>query len=949
MKHPFLRLHLLPVLLLSLVLGSCERSKPRYRIGVSQCSDDAWRRQMNAEMQREATFSKDISLDIRCAHDDRVRQAAQIDSLLAESVDLLIVSPSEEVALTPAVEAARRRGVPVVLVDRRVKTDAYTAFVGADNRAIGRDAATFMAARLSGRGSVAEFAAPLASTAGSERHQGFAEGLKRTPGMHLMATVMTTWEGEHIDRQVDSLVRAGRVPDFAFACNDRVGVKVHDAFKRLGHEVPVVGVDGLTSPGGGLEMVEKGRLAASLIYPTGGDKALILAQRILQGQPYKRETVLHSAVISSLTARIFRMQADEVNERTARIDSLNQQIDRFLSRSSLQNMLLVALCIIIVLIGVVLAVGLRAYFATIRHNDELAQQKHKLEEQRDQLVQLSKELEESTQSKLTFFTEVSHDLRTPLTLIQAPVEQLLKLLPPGSKEGELLDIIHTNAGILLRLVGQTLDFRKFEDGQLQLHAAEVDLQAELQRWCAPFRTLAQKKMVRFRVEAEGAGPFRAAVDREKMESVVYNLLSNAFKFTPEGGRITVGLCTTDDAERGRCAIIRVSDSGLGIDADKISHVFDRFYQADVSHDGSGIGLATVKAYVELHGGVVSAQSTPGRGTVFTVVVPCVQHDAAALASQRLALTAEGQASAASQAAPHSPASSPAAQPAPAPSAGETAVDSREAKAGDAPSLHPEGEGRSSLSADGTPPLVLVIDDNADIRAYLRILLGADYRMEEATNGKEGLAKALQLMPDAVVCDVMMPVMDGWECCRRLKDEWQTSHIPVMMLTACALDEQRIAGFDCGADAYISKPFSPDLFRSRLRNLIANHRRLQTFFADKATLAKADVSELDKGFAERFRALIDQRMHESELSVEDLAADMGLGRSQLYRKVKALTGNSPVELLRQARLKRAAELLTRTEKAVGEVAYEVGFSSPGYLTKCFREYFGVSPTDYAARK
>ena len=945
MKHPSLRLHLLPVLLLSLVLGSCERSKPRYRIGVSQCSDDAWRRQMNAEMQREATFSKDISLDIRCAHDDRVRQAAQIDSLLAEGVDLLIVSPSEEVALTPAVEAASRQGVPVVLVDRRVKTDAYTAFVGADNRAIGRDAATFMAARLSGRGSVAEFAAPLASTAGSERHQGFVEGLKRTPGMHLMATVMTTWEGERIDRQVDSLVRAGQVPDFAFACNDRVGVKVHDAFKRLGHEVPVVGVDGLTSPGGGLEMVEKGRLAASLIYPTGGDKALILAQRILQGQPYKRETVLHSAVISSLTARIFRMQADEVNERTARIDSLNQQIDRFLSRSSLQNMLLVALCIIIVLIGVVLAVGLRAYFATIRHNDELAQQKHKLEEQRDQLVQLSKELEESTQSKLTFFTEVSHDLRTPLTLIQAPVEQLLKLLPPDSKEGELLDIIHTNADILLRLVGQTLDFRKFEDGQLQLHAAEVDLQAELQRWCAPFRTLAQKKMVRFRVEAEGAGPFRAAVDREKMESVLYNLLSNAFKFTPEGGRITVSLCTTDDAERGRCAIIRVSDSGLGIDADKISHVFDRFYQADVSHDGSGIGLATVKAYVELHGGVVSAQSTPGRGTVFTVVVPCVQHDAAALASQRLALTAEGQAS--------DVPSAPATPSEAAPQEADPAIDGRKAEGENAPSLPsglPSGQkDASSLSADGTPPLVLVIDDNADIRAYLRILLGADYRMEEATNGKEGLAKALQLMPDAVVCDVMMPVMDGWECCRRLKDEWQTSHIPVMMLTACALDEQRIAGFDCGADAYISKPFSPDLFRSRLRNLIANHRRLQTFFADKATLAKADVSELDKGFAERFRALIDQRMHESELSVEDLAADMGLGRSQLYRKVKALTGNSPVELLRQARLKRAAELLTRTEKAVGEVAYEVGFSSPGYLTKCFREYFGVSPTDYAARK
>ena len=244
--------------------------------------------------------------------------------------------------------------------------------------------------------------------------------------------------------------------------------------------------------------------------------------------------------------------------------------------------------------------------------------------------------------------------------------------------------------------------------------------------------------------------------------------------------------------------------------------------------------------------------------------------------------------------------------------------------------------------------MLVIDDNEDIRAYLHLLLDADYEVEEAVDGQEGLKTARKLMPDAVVCDVMMPVMDGWECCRRLKEDWQTSHIPVMLLTACALEEQRIEGFECGADAYLSKPFSPDLFRTRLRNLIANRRRLKAFFADSTQMAKADVSELDKGFAERFRALIEQRLGESDLSVEDLATDMGLGRSQLYRKVKSLTGYSPVELIRVARLKKAAELLSRTNKGVGEVAYEVGFSSPGYLTKCFREYFGVSPSDYAKK-
>ena len=912
------------------MLAACQGGGKKWRIGVSQCSADEWRRQMNAEMQREAAFSKDISIDLRCAHDDNARQAAQIDSLVGEGVDLLIVAPSEEVALTPAVEAAMQRGIPVILVDRKISSERYTAFVGADNHAIGRDAGFFICAKLGGHGTVAEFTAPLKSTAGLERHEGFTEAVSQSAGVRVVASVMAGWEGPEVDRQGDSLVRAGTVPDFAFVCNDRVAVKVHEAFRRRGHDVPTVGIDGLATRGGGLEQVERGVLAASCIYPTGGDKVMMLARQILRHEPFERETLLGSAVISPLTSRIFRMQAEQVNERTARIDTLNHQVDTVLSRYSMQNMLLVALCIIIVLIGVVLAVGLRAYYATVRHNDELAQQKHKLEEQRDQLVQLSKELEETTQSKLAFFTEVSHDLRTPLTLIQAPVEQLLGMLPKEGKESELLGIIHTNADILLRLVGQTLDFRKFEAGQLKLNAHATDLTKTLEQWCAPFRALAQKKMVRFKVEADASlpqgQPFMATVDAQKMESVMYNLLSNAFKFTPDGGRVSVWLSATDDEARGRCAVIRVSDTGQGIDPDKIRHVFDRFYQADVSHEGSGIGLATVKAYIELHGGQVEASSTPGRGTTFTVVIPCENHDATSLTYQRLGMRAM-EAERSSEAAPTGTASDPSTYMPAAPSAKPAA---------------------SAADGEGERPLVLVVDDNADIRAYLRLLLGADYRVEEAANGQEGLTKALQLMPDAVVCDVMMPVMDGWECCRRLKDDWQTSHIPVMMLTACALDEQRIAGFDCGADSYISKPFSPDVFRSRLRNLVANRRRLQAFLADKGAIARSDVSELDKGFAERFRALIEKRMHESELSVEDLAADMGLGRSQLYRKVKSLTGYSPVELVRVARLKRAAELLVRTDKAVGEVAYEVGFSSPGYLTKCFRDYFGVSPTDYARK-
>lgn len=901
---------------------------------------------MNHEMLREASFSpKKISLDIRSANDNNQEQIRQIDSLINSNIDLLVVSPNEAKALTPIVEKAYDRGIPVVMVDRKIASGKYTAFIGADNRAVGHDVGSFVISLLKEEGTVAEFTGQMGATAAQERHAGFTKALKQAPGVQLIAQVEAGWDGTNVDKQVDSLFKAGKIPDVIFAHTDRMGVKIYKAAKKYGHEVKVVGIDGLAGKNEGLSNVERGELTASFVYPTGGDKVIQTALRILKKEPFVRETKLNSAVINAVTARIFRIQSDQVRESEKRIDQLGLQLDRFLSRYSMQNMLLIACIIIIVLIGIVLAVGLRAYFTTISRNKELAQQKLKLEEQRDKLVSLSKELQETTQSKLSFFTEVSHDLRTPLTLILAPIEQLQgeKNLTP--EQQDLLHIIRANADILLRLVGQTLDFRKFEAGQLKLHLQRVDVCTALQKWCEPFRALARKKMIRYNVVCPASQPeapvIQGVLDPAKMESIVYNILSNAFKFTPEGGKINVKLSIQDDSEQGRRMTIVIEDSGAGIEREKIAHIFDRFYQADARHEGSGIGLATVKAYVELHGGTVRAQSDPGKGSRFTVTIPCEHTDSVKetndrLVQQQVILQRErelDEQAANEENAPHIDRISD--QPPTVPRR-QTQAQARQANEG------------NEAANESAPPTVLIIDDNEDIRSYIRILLGNEFVTEEAPNGREGLNKARQLMPDAIVCDVMMPIMDGWECCRRLKDEWQTSHIPVMMLTACTLDEQRITGFDCGADAYIAKPFSPEMFRSRLRNLITNRRRLRAFFGDRATLAKADVSELDKGFAERFRVLIEKNLGNSELSVEDLAADMGLGRSQLYRKVKSLTGYSPVELLRVARLKKAAEMLTRTEKTVSEIAYEVGFSTPSYLTKCFREYFGISPSDYVKR-
>lgn len=346
-----------------------------------------------------------------------------------------------------------------------------------------------------------------------------------------------------------------------------------------------------------------------------------------------------------------------------------------------------------------------------------------------------------------------------------------------------------------------------------------------------------------------------------------------------------------------------------ISAEHIRNVFDRFYKIDMHHAGSGIGLALVKAFVEMHGGTIAVESDEKLGTIFTVELPVQSCETVATEPDDILVS---------------------------PDFRTTDI------------LLTEEE-ELVKGYDSSKPSVLVIDDNEDIRSYVHTLLHTDYTVIEAVDGSEGIRKAMKYVPDLIISDVMMPGIDGIECCRRLKSELQTCHIPVILLTACSLDEQRIQGYDGGADSYISKPFSSQLLMARVRNLIDSHRRLKQFFGDGQTLAKEDVCDMDKDFVERFKSLIEEKMGDSGLNVEDLGKEMGLSRVQLYRKIKSLTNYSPNELLRIARLKKAASLLASSDMTVAEIGYEVGFSSPSYFTKCYKEQFGESPTDFLKRK
>ena len=782
------------------------------------------------------------------------------------------------------------------------------------------------------------------STPAMERHQGFMAAISNFPDIKLIDKADAAWEREPAEVEMDSMLRRHPKIDAVYAHNDRIAPGAYQAAKKVGREKEMifVGIDALPGKGNGLEMVLDSVLNATFIYPTNGDKVMQLAMNILEKKPYPRETVMNTAVVDRTNAHVMQLQTTHISELDQKIETLNGRIGGYLSRVATQQVVMYGGLVILLLVAGLLLVVYKSLRAKNRLNKELSEQKKqleeqrdkleeqrdqleeqrdKLEEQRDQLIQLSHQLEEATHAKLVFFTNISHDFRTPLTLVADPVEHLLADHTLSGDQHRMLMLIQRNVNILLRLVNQILDFRKYENGKMEYTPVQVDVLSSFEGWNESFLAAARKKHIHFSFDNMPDTDYHTLADMEKLERIYFNLLSNAFKFTPENGKITVRLSSLTK-EDTRWIRFTVANTGSMISAEHIRSIFDRFYKIDMHHAGSGIGLALVKAFVELHKGTISVESDEKQGTVFTVDLP-VQTCETILAEDSLKSSIS--AVPLNPASPGSPASS---------NLNETlAVEEEELEKG----------------YDSSKPSVLVIDDNADIRSYVRGLLHTDYTVIEAADGSEGIRKAMKYVPDLIISDVMMPGIDGIECCRRLKSELQTCHIPVILLTACSLDEQRIQGYDGGADSYISKPFSSQLLLARVRNLIDSHRRLKQFFGDGQTLAKEDVCDMDKDFVEKFKALIEAKMGDSNLNVEDLGKDMGLSRVQLYRKIKSLTNYSPNELLRIARLKKAASLLASSDMTVAEIGYEVGFSSPSYFTKCYREQFGESPTDLLKRK
>ncbi|MEZ3576924.1 MAG: substrate-binding domain-containing protein [Muribaculaceae bacterium] len=897
------------VLLSALLLTffGCTKDKV-YKIGVSQCSQDDWRTKMNDEINREIMFHEDAVVEIRSADDNNGKQIEDIKYFAENGFDILIVSPNEAAALTPIITNVYESGMPVVIFDRNINGEAYTARIGVNDVGLGKSAAHY-ARHILGEGAKAiEIYGLRGSTPAEGRHEGFAAEFVGGGGK-LLASEAGNWNQDEAMAITDSLLKIYPDVDLIYAHNDRMAIGASQVARRHGRaDIKIIGID--AAPEIGIQAVADSVIDATFLYPTEGHRLIRTALAILKGEPYNRETILPTSSAVDLTnADILLLQNETLKEETGKMKILKARIDDYWARHSSQTSLFYASVAIIILLFGVAFLLLRAYWQHSRHQKELMAQNKLLEEERDKQKQLNEQLNDATQSKLMFFTNVSHDLRTPLTLIAEPVTQLAAANNLTPQQHTLIRIADKNVRILQRLINQILDFRKYENGKLNLRLAEIDFDKAVNDWMESFYAIARKRDIKLTLSSPNAGTtLPIALDSEKIERVFFNLLSNAFKYTPDNGSIAVSYSCD-----GNMLTFKVADTGEGISERDLGNIFDRFYQVDRIHPkGSGIGLSLAKAFVELHGGTISVESALNKGSVFTVTLP-VTHvaDSTADASKYIdnqVVTAELDAIA------------------------------------------------TNITVDADKPIVLIIDDNEDIRKLVGELLNDQYNIITAPNGKDGVMMAARYVPDLIICDVMMPVMDGLECCRRIKGEISTSHIPVLMLTACSMDEQRVQGYDSGADGYLSKPFNSAVLKARCSSLIANRKRIKelwqssasplTIKGDEGAAAKKPLApgDIDNDFYNRFLEIFKAEMGNSDLNVDKIASMMGLERSQFYRKIKALTNYAPVELMRRLRLQHGRTLLTTTDKTISEIAYETGFSTPAYFTKCYRDAYGETPTE-----
>lgn len=912
-----------------LSLLACSRKPEVFTIGVSQCSVDAWREAANNEIGQEALFYNNLNLVFKSVRDDSQQQIADIEQFIEDGVDLLIISPNESSALSPVVEKAYDAGIPVVLYDRKVDSDKYTAFIGGDNRQIGSIAGSYTLSIIDGRKRIALIRGTRGSTADTERYEGYVSVLdqQKISGAAIAVEAYANFTREDARKAMGEILSKTREEDpydLVFAFNDEMAAGVYDAYVEAGMKKPfIMGIDALLAADGTgtIPYILDGMIDASFIYPTGGNAVISLAHRILMGEPFERENILSTEMVNRTNVRVYQTQVNQLAEKQRRAEELNSRIQAYNQRYERQQQMMyiiLAFSMILGMVLILLAFTMRTRNRlVIRLNEQNAQilkQVESLEAQKKQLIDLSEQLEETTQAKLNFFTNISHEFKTPLSLISGPIDDLIanKQMPANAEVP--LDILKRNSSKLTRLITELLDFRTLESGNLAVNYSMGNLDTFLREILKMFADVIRRRNLHFEYEVDDSG-YEIPFDPIKMEKVFTNLLSNAFNHVDKEGTIRIRLSSTP-IESGRDINLSVFNSGSYIPPENIEKIFQRFYTLDAEQKGTGIGLALVTSLVDALGGVIQVDSEQATGTTFTVKIP-LEKDLLTDARfntktyvpefAKLKLATMGEEDVASGI-------------------------------------------LDEMAREEGKPTVLVIEDNVDMRYYIRTILSSDYHVLLAKDGNIGTSKAFKLLPDIVLCDIMMPDMDGYEVCRQLKGNPSTKDIPIILLTACSLDEQRARGYESGAEAFMQKPFNVTTLKVRMRQLLQRKEQISSeiqgdwLIGRKAgTLSSAAATMLN-----RFREYVEEHIMEN-ISLDEIAQHLGYSKSKLYRELKDVTEYSPIDLVNLVRLHKAVDLMTREQQNITEAAFNTGFSSPSYFSRTFLKYYYMRPKDYIKGK
>jgi len=904
----------------AVLFPSCSNTptEKKYRIGFAQCTNtENWKKVTLAGMQRELSFHPGTELIYRSANDNSDLQVKQIKELIGMNLDILLVSPNEAAPLTSVVEEAYNSGIPVVIIDRKTSSDLYTAFIGINNYELGKMAGNYVAELFHDTTNIIEVIGLKGSTPSSDRQLGFEQGIRQNPKIHIKTRLHGDWLKDPAKEAFLQIKDQLAPTDVVFAQNDPMALGAYEVYKSLGMEktVKFFGVDGLPGPGGGIQLVSDKILQATFLNPTGGEEAIQVAFKILGKQSFSRENILPSVVIDSTNVRIMKLQLDRIDNQQQDIEkqyALLKEQQRIYHNQ--RNLLYAAIT------GLVLALILGSIaFLSLRHNrrinTRLESKNQEILFQQNQLLEMTEKANEATAAKFRFFTNISHEFRTPLTLILGPLEDVMSSPKLHFTVKNNLQLVHRNAMRLLRLINQLMDYRKIEGNKMKLGASNNDLGEFVTEIASAFQELARKKSITFQVVNKSRG-LRVWFDLNMLDKVLFNLLSNAFKFTREGGSIQMAI---DEDPATGMAIISVEDSGIGMTKEEAEHAFEPFFQGGGSNFiGTGLGLALSNELISLHQGDIALKSEKWKGTKFIVRLPIGK------AHLRPGEIVEEQS--------------------PTPSYEDIRIYTTD--------IEPVASEEEGTAYTGNKEFsILLIEDNEDFRAFLKRRLGSTYEVHEADNATTGIAMAYDIVPDLIIADIIMPGPDGLYLTEILKQDIRSSHIPIILLTAKNSIEDQIKGIRLKADAFIVKPFNLEYLEETIKSLLNNRSILREHYTSELpTVSRSSSStKIDRKFINEFIAIVENNLANEEFSVDEICREIRVSRVQLYRKVKALIGYNVNDYILTVRMQKAKFLLAKEELSIAEIAFKVGFSSQAYFSTVFKSKFSLTPSEYREKK